>query len=82
MITSGPTRGYIDDVRYISNTSTGRLGAMIAVELLKSGACVTFIYGIGSSIPDIALLDKDCALRLMLIEVETIDDLVTTIRKS
>lgn len=81
MITSGPTRGYIDDVRYISNTSTGRLGAMIAVELLKSGACVTFIYGIGSSIPDIALLDKDCALRLMLIEVETIDDLVTTIRE-
>ncbi|MDQ1271619.1 MAG: phosphopantothenate---cysteine ligase [Planctomycetota bacterium] len=78
MITSGPTRGYIDAVRYISNTSTGKLGAMIATELLKSGACVTFIYGIGSRIPDIALLDKDCARRLMLIEVETIDDLATT----
>lgn len=81
MITSGPTKGYIDAVRYISNTSTGKLGAMIATELLKSGACVTFIYGTGSSIPDITLLDKDCSRRLMLIEIETIDDLVITIQE-
>lgn len=81
MITSGPTKGYIDAVRYISNTSTGKLGAMIATELLKSGACVTFLYGTGSSIPDITLLDKDCSRRLILIEIETIDDLVITIQK-
>ncbi len=81
LITSGPTRGYIDAVRYISNTSTGKLGAMIATELLKSGACVTFIYGIGSSIPDIALLDKDYARRLMLVEVETIDNLATMLQE-
>ncbi len=81
MVTSGPTRGYIDAVRYISNTSTGKLGTMIATELLKSGACVTFVYGIGSCFPDIALLEKDCAGRLTCIEVETINDLSTTIQE-
>ncbi len=81
MITSGPTRGYIDAVRYISNKSTGRLGATIAIEALKRDAFVTFVYGTGSSAPDIALLGKDYARRLTLIEIETIDDLLTTIQE-
>ncbi|HHT9107996.1 MAG TPA: phosphopantothenoylcysteine decarboxylase domain-containing protein [Candidatus Wunengus sp. YC63] len=80
LITSGPTRGYIDAVRYISNKSTGKLGATIATEALKRDAFVTFVYGTGSSIPDIALLGKDYAPRLTLIEIETIDDLLTTIQ--
>lgn len=81
MVTSGPTRGYIDSVRYISNKSTGILGTMIATELLKYGANVTFIYGVGSSIPDVALLEKDCARRLTGIEIETTDDLLATIQE-
>lgn len=81
LITSGPTRGYIDAVRYISNKSTGKLGAVIATEFLKSGATVTFIYGTGSSLPDAALLKKENASRLALIETETIDDLLTTIQE-
>lgn len=81
MVTSGPTRGYIDDVRYMSNTSTGKLGTLIATALLKNGACVTFIYGMGSSIPDITVLEKDCARRLTLLEIETTDDLLTTIQE-
>jgi len=81
LITSGPTRGYIDAVRYISNKSTGKLGAAIAIEALKRNACVTFVYGTGSSIPDITLLGKDYARRLTLIEIETIDDLLLTIQE-
>ena len=81
MITSGPTRGYIDAVRYISNKSTGKLGAAIAIEALKRNACVTFVYGTGSSTPDITLLGKDYACRLTLIEIETIDDLLLTIQE-
>src|SRR3990172_6214837 len=81
MITSGPTRGYIDAVRYISNKSTGKLGATIAIEALKRDACVTFVYGTGSSTPDITLLGKDYARRLTLIEIETIDDLLLTIQE-
>lgn len=81
MITSGPTRGYIDAVRYMSNKSTGTLGATIAIEALKRDACVTFVYGTGSSTPDITLLGKDYARRLTLIEIETIDDLLLTIQE-
>src|SRR3989338_4705419 len=81
MITSGPTRGYIDAVRYISNKSTGKLGATIATEALKRDASVTFVYGTGSSVPDITLLSKDRTRRLALIEIETIDDLLITIQE-
>lgn len=81
MVTSGPTRGYIDAVRYMSNKSTGRLGTAIAIEALKRDAFVTFVYGTGSSAPDIALLGKDYARRLTLIEIETMDDLLTTIQE-
>ncbi len=81
MITSGPTRGYIDDVRYMSNKSTGKLGTMIAHEFLKKGAFVTFIYGTGSVIPDITSLRGDWASRLTLIEIETIEDLLITLQE-
>ena len=81
MITSGPTRGYIDAVRYISNKSTGKLGAAIAMEALRRDVCITFVYGAGSSTPDMALLGKDYARRLTLIEIETIDELLLTIQE-
>ena len=82
MVTSGPTRGYIDAVRYISNKSTGNLGATIATEALKRDACVTFVYGTGSSTPNTTLLGKDRTRRLTLIEIETIDDLLITIQEN
>jgi len=81
LITSGPTRGYIDAVRYISNKSTGKLGAAIAMEALRRDVCITFVYGTGSSTPDMTLLGKDYARRFTLIEIETIDDLLLTIQE-
>ncbi|MBV6519419.1 MAG: hypothetical protein DCC43_10240 [Candidatus Brocadia sp.] len=81
LITAGPSRGYIDAVRYVSNTSTGQLGAAIANELLRCGAFVTFVYGTGSAIPDIALSDNVCTGRLTLIEIETVHDLLTVLHE-
>jgi phosphopantothenoylcysteine decarboxylase/phosphopantothenate--cysteine ligase len=37
LITMGTTRGYIDDVRYISNYSSGSLGTAISEELYRQG---------------------------------------------
>jgi phosphopantothenoylcysteine decarboxylase/phosphopantothenate--cysteine ligase len=37
LITMGTTRGYIDDVRYISNYSSGKLGSLISEELYRNG---------------------------------------------
>lgn len=82
LITSGPTRGYIDAVRYISNKSSGQLGAAIAIEALKRGAFVTLVHGAGSITPDSACIEKDDRNRLTLIEIETIQDLSKLIREN
>lgn len=45
LITMGTTRGYIDDVRYISNYSSGSLGSMISEELYRQGFNTTVVAG-------------------------------------
>lgn len=45
LITAGPTREYIDPVRFISNPSTGKMGYAIAAEAHRLGAEVTLISG-------------------------------------
>jgi phosphopantothenate---cysteine ligase (CTP) len=43
LVTSGGTVAPIDDIRQITNASTGRFGAMIAEEALKRGANVWYL---------------------------------------
>ena len=45
LVTSGPTREYIDPVRYISNESSGKQGIAIANRLQNLGAKTTLITG-------------------------------------
>ena len=45
VVTTGPTREYIDPVRYISNESSGKQGYEIAVALDKLGIKTTLIAG-------------------------------------
>ena len=45
LITSGPTQEPIDDVRYISNHSSGKMGAAIARAAQMMGAEVTVVSG-------------------------------------
>jgi phosphopantothenoylcysteine decarboxylase / phosphopantothenate---cysteine ligase len=45
IVTSGPTREYIDPVRYISNESSGKQGYEIAIALNKLGIKTTLISG-------------------------------------
>jgi phosphopantothenoylcysteine decarboxylase / phosphopantothenate---cysteine ligase len=45
LITSGPTQEPIDDVRYITNRSSGKMGAALAKAALRMGAEVTVIAG-------------------------------------
>ena len=44
-VTTGPTREYIDPVRYISNESSGKQGYEIALELSRLGINTTLISG-------------------------------------
>ena len=45
IVTTGPTREYIDPVRFISNDSSGKQGYEIALELSRLGVKTTLISG-------------------------------------
>jgi len=45
LITSGPTRQYLDPVRYLTNASSGRMGRAIAQAALDKGHQVTIVTG-------------------------------------
>ncbi len=45
VVTAGPTRIWLDEVRFISNPSTGKMGIEIAQEAASRGAEVTLILG-------------------------------------
>jgi phosphopantothenoylcysteine decarboxylase/phosphopantothenate--cysteine ligase len=45
LITSGPTRQYLDPVRYLTNGSSGRMGAALAAAALELGHEVLIVSG-------------------------------------
>ena len=57
LITSGPTREYIDPVRFISNASSGKMGKALVCEALKQKCKVVVVQGpSGTDIPK----NKNC----------------------
>ena len=45
LITSGPTRQYLDPVRYLSNASSGKMGACLAEAAIAAGHQVVIVSG-------------------------------------
>lgn len=45
LVTAGPTRGYIDAIRFITNKSSGKMGYALAKIAKRRGAKVTLISG-------------------------------------
>ncbi|HEX6989640.1 MAG TPA: bifunctional phosphopantothenoylcysteine decarboxylase/phosphopantothenate--cysteine ligase CoaBC [Bacillota bacterium] len=45
LVTAGPTREWIDPVRFLSNPSTGRMGFAVAAEAARRGADVVLVAG-------------------------------------
>jgi phosphopantothenoylcysteine decarboxylase/phosphopantothenate--cysteine ligase len=65
LITSGPTRQYLDPVRYLSNASSGRMGCALAEAVMARGHEVTVISGLveveypkGASIVTVVTTDE------------------------
>lgn len=73
VVTAGPTREYLDDVRFLSNASTGRMGHAIAREAARRGAAVTLLLG-PSQLPVLKKVET--------IHVESTDDLLKAARKA
>ena len=45
LLTAGPTRAYLDDVRYLTNASSGRMARALAAAALDRGHVVTVVSG-------------------------------------
>ncbi len=74
LITSGPTREYIDPVRFISNASSGKMGKAIAEYALKKGFNVIIIKG-----PSLPLeINKRCKI----IDVISTKDMLSAVKKN
>jgi phosphopantothenoylcysteine synthetase/decarboxylase len=78
LVTGGPTRAPLDAVRYITNKSTGRLGALLAEEALQRGASVTFVHGRPSQVPTRRGGVRD---HLTMIAIDTVQDLIRTFQE-
>lgn len=66
LITAGPTREYIDDVRFLSNASSGRMGYSLAASAIARGHQVELVTGPVEMSPP-----AGCSIH----RIETTDDL-------
>ena len=73
LVTAGPTREYIDPVRFITNRSSGKQGFELARSLSKKGFETTLISG-----PTNLIAQKD----INLIKVETADQMFKATQNS
>lgn len=72
LVTAGPTREYLDPVRFLSNRSSGKMGYAIARAASRRGADVTLISGHSS-------LQRPHGTRF--IPVETASDMLEAVKK-
>lgn len=79
LITSGGTREYIDDVRVVTNISTGALGAKIAEEFYRVGARVHYVHAKQAVMPKPEEGVSESA-RLTTYQVVTVQDLMDTMK--
>ncbi|MEO5361579.1 MAG: bifunctional phosphopantothenoylcysteine decarboxylase/phosphopantothenate--cysteine ligase CoaBC [Nitrospirota bacterium] len=68
VVTSGPTREYIDPVRFITNRSSGKMGRALARAACLRGASVTLISGPSSAPPHDDVLDEIDDVEILRVE--------------
>ena len=73
LVTAGPTREYLDPIRYISNESSGKQGYEIAIALSKLGIKTTLIIG-----PSNLISQKDIKTK----KVITADEMFNAVKKT
>jgi phosphopantothenoylcysteine decarboxylase/phosphopantothenate--cysteine ligase len=74
LVTTGPTREYLDPIRYISNESSGKQGSEIAIALDKLGVKTTLITG-----PSNFVLPKSIRVKKIISADEMLDNVKKTL---
>ncbi len=85
LITAGATREPIDEVRFISNRSSGKMGVALAEEALSRGArSVCLIHGPAVEIPGSLKIDGSKRVRLESVETskEMLDLVVSNLSRN
>ena len=72
LVTTGPTREYIDPIRYISNESSGKQGYEIALALSKLGVKTTLVAG-----PTSLNFSKDVSVK----KITSADEMLIAVQK-
>lgn len=72
LVTAGPTREYLDPVRFISNPSTGKMGYAMARAARERGHRVVLVSGPTQILPPV---------RVKTIAVETSDEMFEAVRR-
>lgn len=72
LVTAGPTREYIDSVRFITNASSGRMGRAVAGAAMRRGHRVTLLCG-----PVVGKPPKGCRV----VPFMSVEDLAAAMRK-
>ncbi len=73
LITSGPTREYIDPVRFISNASSGKMGKALVDEALKQNCNVIVVKGPSS-------IDIQKSKKCKVIDVVSAKDMLMAVK--
>jgi len=73
VVTAGPTREYVDPVRYISNVSSGKMGFEIAAEAARRGCEVTLVAG---------PVRLDTPAGVKRVDVESAREMLAAVRKA
>ena len=72
LVTAGPTREFVDDVRYLSNLSSGRMGYAVAAAGAGAGHAVTLVSG---------PTDLASPPGVTRIDVETADEMLAALQR-
>lgn len=83
LLTAGPTREFLDPVRFISNPSTGKMGMALAHAARSLGAEVTVVLGpVGAvergGLTVVDVVSADDMAREVLSRVESVDAFIAT----
>ncbi len=73
IITSGGTLEYIDNVRVLTNTSTGRSGSIIADRLANAGYEIYYVHGINAILP--------MNVNIIKISIDNVEKLILELEK-
>ncbi|MDR1952334.1 MAG: hypothetical protein LBQ37_02320 [Elusimicrobiota bacterium] len=80
LVLSGPTREYIDPVRFISNESSGKMGKALAEEILRRKENLIFITGPSTFLPSIKAFQNNSNREM--IKVNTADEMFCALKKN